>query len=69
VKGEQRKELGLMDGADNAVVLADVAQSVLVSIRSKAEQYVRVKLATRILRDEIESYRQQHQGPLLDRAS
>lgn len=69
LKGEQRKELGLMDGADNAAVLADEAQSVLVSIRSKTEQYVRVKLAARILRDEIESYRQQHQGPLLDRAS
>jgi uncharacterized protein YhaN len=69
VKGEQRKELGLMDGADDAAALADEAQSVLVSIRSKAEQYVCVKLAARILRDKIESYRQQHQGPLLDRAS
>ncbi|MBL1294154.1 MAG: AAA family ATPase [Thiotrichales bacterium] len=69
VKGEQGKELGLMDGADDAAILADEAQSVLVSIRSKTEKYVRVKLAARILRDEIESYRQQHQGPLLDRAS
>lgn len=68
-KGEQSKELGLMDGTDDAAVLADEAQSVLVTIRSRAEQYVRVKLAARILRDEIESYRQQHQGPLLDRAS
>ena len=68
-KGEQRKELGLMDGADDVAALADEAQSVLVGIRSKTEQYVRVKLAARILRDEIENYRQQHQGPLLDRAS
>jgi uncharacterized protein YhaN len=28
-----------------------------------------VKLASRILRNEIERYRQQHQGPLLERAS
>jgi uncharacterized protein YhaN len=42
---------------------------VLVWVRSNAEQFVRVKLASRILRDEIERYRQQHQGPLLERAS
>jgi uncharacterized protein YhaN len=58
-----------MDGSDDAAALADEAQSVLVGIRSNAEQYVRVKLASRILRDEIERYRQQHQGPLLERAS
>jgi uncharacterized protein YhaN len=68
-KGEQQKELGLMDGSDAAAVLADEAQSVLITVRSNAEQYVRVKLASRILRDEIERYRQQHQGPLLERAS
>jgi uncharacterized protein YhaN len=68
-KGEQRKELDLMDGGDDAAVLADEAQSVLEGVRSNAEQYVRVKLASRILRNEIERYRQQHQGPLLERAS
>jgi uncharacterized protein YhaN len=68
-KGEQQKELGLMDGSDAAAVLADEAQSVLITVRSNAEQYVRVKLASRILRDEIEHYRQQHQGPLLERAT
>jgi uncharacterized protein YhaN len=68
-KGEQQKELDLMDGGDDAAVLADEAQSVLVGVRSNAEQYVRLKLASRILRNEIERYRQQHQGPLLERAS
>jgi uncharacterized protein YhaN len=68
-KGEQQKELALMDGSDAAAALADEAQSVLVRIRSNAEQYVRLKLASRILRNEIECYRQQHQGPLLERAS
>jgi uncharacterized protein YhaN len=68
-KGEQQKELRLMDGSDVAAALADEAQSVLESIRSNAEQYVRAKLASRILRNEIECYRQQHQGPLLERAS
>lgn len=67
--GEQQKELDLMDGRDDASALADEAQSVLEEIRSNTEQYVRVKLASRILRDEIERYRRQHQGPLLERAS
>jgi len=67
-KGEHQKELGLMDGSDAAAVLADEAQSVLVTICSHAEQYVKVKLASRILRNEIDRYRQQHQGPLLERA-
>jgi uncharacterized protein YhaN len=58
-----------MDGSDAAAALADEAQSVLMAVRSSAEQYVRVKLASRILRNEIERYRQQHQGPLLERAS
>ena len=58
-----------MDGSDEAAALADEAESVLVGICSNAEHYVRVKLASRILRDEIERYRQQHQGPLLERAS
>ena len=68
LKGKQKSELDLMDGSDDAAVLAEEAQSVLVGIRANSEQYVRVKLASRILRDEIERYRQQHQGPLLERA-
>jgi uncharacterized protein YhaN len=68
-KGEQQHELSLMNGSDTAATIADRAQSVLVGIRSNSEQYVRLRLASRILRDEIERYRQQHQGPLLVRAS
>jgi len=67
--GKQENELGRMDGGDVAAALADEAQSVLMAVRSSAEQYVKVKLASRILRNEIERYRQQHQGPLLERAS
>jgi len=68
-KGQQQNELERMDGSDAAAALADEAQSVLMAVRSSAEQYVKVKLASRILRNEIERYRQQHQGPLLERAS
>lgn len=68
-KGREEKVLELMDGSDHAAVLANQAQSILASIRSDSEHYVRVKLASRILRDEIERYRKENQGPLVKRAS
>ncbi len=68
-KGREEKEVELMDGSDHAATLANQGQSVLASIRSNAERYVRLKLAARILRDEIERYRKENQGPLIKRAS
>ncbi len=68
-KGREEKELELMDGSDLAAALADQSQSVLAGIRSNAERYVRIKLAARILRDEIERFRKDNQDPLIKRAS
>lgn len=68
-KGREEKELELMDGSDQAALLADQAQAILASIRSDAEHYVQVKLAGKILRDQIERYRRENQGPLVKRAS
>ena len=68
-KGREEKELELMDGSDQAAVLADQAQAKLASIRSAAERYVHVKLAGKILRDQIEHYRKENQAPLVKRAS
>jgi uncharacterized protein YhaN len=68
-KGGEKKELELMNGSDQAAVLADQAQAILASIRSDAERYIRVKLAGRVLRDEIERYRKENQGPLVKCAS
>lgn len=68
-KGREEKELELMDGSDHAALLADQAQAKLTGIRSDAERYLRVKLASKILRDQIERYRRENQGPLLKRAS
>ena len=58
-----------MDGSDQAAVFADQAHAILAGIRSDSERYVRVKLAGRVLRDEIERYRKENQGPLVLRAS
>jgi uncharacterized protein YhaN len=68
-KGREQKELELMDGSDRAAQVADQAQAELATIRADAERYVQVKLASRILRDQIERYRRENQGPLIKRAS
>ena len=68
-KGREEKELELMDGSDHAALLADQAQAILARIRSDAERYVQTKLAGKILRDQIERYRRENQGPLVKRAS
>jgi uncharacterized protein YhaN len=68
-KGREEMEIELLDGSDHAAALADQGQSVLAGIRANAERYVRVKLAARILRDEIEQYRKENQGPMVKRAS
>jgi uncharacterized protein YhaN len=68
-KGREEKELELMDGSDNAALLADQAHGILAAIRSDAERYVHMKLASKILHDQIERYRRENQGPLLKRAS
>jgi uncharacterized protein YhaN len=68
-KGRKQKELELMDGSDHAALLADQAQTKLASIRSDTERYVRLKLSSKVLRDEIERYRKENQGPLVKSAS
>ena len=68
-KGREEKELELMDGSDHVARLADKAQAIVAGIRLDAERYVRVKLAARVLRDQIERYRKKNQGPLVKRAS
>ena len=67
--GSEQTELKRMDGNDQAARFADDAQAVLATIRSGAERYVQVKLAGKILRDQIERYQQENQGPLVKRAS
>ena len=68
-RGREEKELEMMNGSDDVAVLAEQAEAILASIRSQAEAYVRVKLAGRVLRDEVERYRKENQGPLIKRAS
>jgi len=69
MKGAEEKELSLMDGSDRAAELADESQGILAGIRRHVEQYLRLRLAVHILRQEIERYRRENEGPMVRRAS
>ncbi|MEK7990031.1 MAG: AAA family ATPase [Thiotrichaceae bacterium] len=67
--GELRTLLKQMDGNDTAALAADEAQSALAEMQDLSERYMQVTLAASVLRKSIDRYREQHQGPLLNRAS
>jgi uncharacterized protein YhaN len=58
-----------MAGTDEASALAEQAQQTLSEVRGHAEKYVRLRLAARVLRDEIEGFRRRHRDPILTGAS
>jgi uncharacterized protein YhaN len=55
-------------GTATAAEAAGEAQGHLARIRAMTEQYLRLRIAARLLAGEIERYREQHQGPVLLRA-
>jgi uncharacterized protein YhaN len=67
--GREKSELARMDGSGKAAELAEASQQALAKIRRLTERYIRLKLATRILREEIERYRAENQDPVLKIAS
>ncbi|MBU0966983.1 MAG: AAA family ATPase [Proteobacteria bacterium] len=69
VIGREKNELGKMDGSSRAAEAAEQAEQVLARIRRLADRYVRVKLAARVLQQEIERYREEHQDPILKLAA
>lgn len=66
--GRIKKELEGMDGGSAAADAASEADEALSEIKSNVESYVRLKLAALLLDREIERYREEHQGPILERA-
>jgi uncharacterized protein YhaN len=68
-KADADRALKAMGGEGTAAALAEESQQLLAGIRTQAEQYVRLKLAARILRDEIERFRRQNSDPILGRTS
>jgi uncharacterized protein YhaN len=58
-----------MDGNATAALAADEAQSMLAEIQELSTRYMQLQLAARVLRKAIERYREQHQAPIVQRAS
>jgi uncharacterized protein YhaN len=67
--GREKNELARMDGSARAAELAESSQQLLARIRHLTERFIRVKLATKLLREEIERYRAENQDPVLKIAS
>ena len=67
--GAERTLLGRMDGSDQAAEAQEQVEHLLARIRSDAEQYIRLRVASAVLRKSIERFREQSQGPVLQRAS
>ena len=67
--GEENKELQLMDGSGQAAAAAGEMEQVAARIQRLVEQYGKIKLAARVLRDAIERYREEHQDPIVQKAS
>ncbi|MFC2000600.1 hypothetical protein ACFLXE_07620, partial [Chloroflexota bacterium] len=57
-----------VDGGPRAAEAAEEAQEILAAISSGVERYLRLRMASIILKREIERYRSENQGPLLRRA-
>lgn len=67
--GEERNELSKMDGSARAAEMAEDIQILMGGIENDIEQYARLKIASKVLNQAIERYRDKSQGPILNRAS
>jgi uncharacterized protein YhaN len=68
-KGEERNELSKMDGSAKAAELAEDVQIQIGGLENDIEQFARLKIASKVLNQAIERYRDKSQGPILNRAS
>jgi uncharacterized protein YhaN len=67
--GREENELSKMDGNARAAELAEEAQALLARLETDVEQYARLRLASTILNQAIERYREKNQGPILERSN
>ena len=67
--GEKKRELQQMDGSAKAAEAALSAQQTLAAIRRMSEHFIRLKVASTLLKQEIERFRNENQDPILKIAS
>jgi len=67
--GREENELSKMDGSARAADIAEETQMLLGRIENDVEQYARLRLASFVLKQAIERYREKNQAPILKRAN
>ena len=67
--GSEETELRAMDGSFEAAKAAEDAAQLLARIGDRSERYMRLKVASMVLRREIDRYREENQAPILTSAS
>jgi uncharacterized protein YhaN len=68
-QGRLLQEFEQLQNSDESTRQAQKAEDALARVRPAIAQYLRLRLASEVLRRAIESYREKHQGPVLSRAS
>lgn len=64
-KGEVRTMLQQMDGSGKAAEKEEEAQQALAKVRRLADNYVRLRISSLVLKREVDRYRQKNQDPIL----
>ena len=67
--GGEKAVLATMDSSAAAADAAEDVQNLLARIEPDVQQYLRLRLASVVLREGIERYRKKNEGPVLARAS
>ena len=57
-----------MDGGPAAADAQQAVEERVARLALDVERYARLRLASAVLREAVERYRKEHQGPVLDRA-
>ncbi len=75
-RGERRESIGgmktVLAGMDTGAAAAEAAedtQDILARLEPDVQQYLRLRLASTVLREGIDRYRKKNEGPVLSRAS
>jgi len=67
--GSERTELSKMDGSAQAADIAEQTQMLLGRLENDVEKYARLRIASFVLKQAIERYREKNQAPILKRAN
>ena len=66
--GNMRQRLSQIDGSAEAAEAAEQKQELIAAMRDESEKYIRLHLASKLIKRELERYREENQGPLVKRA-